>query len=243
MIASNSRKLTSLVSLLTLSQTELSRLFTIIMLEQQIRTQNPEITNYTFLKYCFGSVEKIILESVYLRVFPLLGDILWWGNIRNHWKMFGTYWATCDRQAAAQIRDLDHWGKSWWLVYLTVMIGYVWICVSIHVFLHTCRPTPCSVGVVQQIMFPSLKATKATLADVAEIHHICSVPALCSARPKGCKANMDQKAAVTEKWSVKTTWFLPIEYAFFIHKYCLVKYLQGYESWWRMVFEQLFEST
>lgn len=166
----------------------------------------------------FGSVEKIVSESVYLRVFPLLGDILWWGNIRNHWKMFGTYWTTCDRQVAAQIRDLDHWGKSWWLVYLTLMIGYVWICVSIHVFLHICRPM-----CVMWIMFTSLKPTKATLAGVAEIHHICSVSALCSARPKGCKANMnqkDQKAAITEKWSVKTTWFLPIEDAFFIHKYC-----------------------
>lgn len=61
---------------------------------------------------------------------------------------------------------------------------------------------------VMWIMFTSLKPTKATLADVAEIHHICSVSALCSARPKGCKANMDQKdqkAAITEKWSVKTT--------------------------------------
>lgn len=56
--------MTSLVSLLALSQTEPSRLFTIIMLEQQIRTQNPEITNYTFLKYWFGSVEKIASESV-----------------------------------------------------------------------------------------------------------------------------------------------------------------------------------
>lgn len=106
--------------------------------------------------------------------------------------MFGTYWTTCGRQAAAlKIRDMDHRDKK-----LVTCFSdsdnrlCVNVCVFINVFLHTCRPTPCSVDVLQWIVFTSLKTVEATLADVAEIHS--SVAHLCSARSKGCKANMDK---------------------------------------------------
>lgn len=38
------------------------------VLEQQIRVQNPAVTNYTFPKYWFDSVEKIVSKSVYQNV-------------------------------------------------------------------------------------------------------------------------------------------------------------------------------
>lgn len=50
------------------------------VLEQQIRVQNPAVPNYTYLKYWFGSVEKVVSESVYQDVscgFHLLEDIIW----------------------------------------------------------------------------------------------------------------------------------------------------------------------
>lgn len=102
--------------------------------------------------------------------------------------------------------DLDHRGKK----LVTCFSGSgdrlcVDMCVFIHVFLHTCRPTPCSVDVLEWIMFTSLRTAEAALAGVAEI--CSSVPPLCRARSQGCKTDMDKdkKADITEKWSVKTT--------------------------------------
>lgn len=102
--------------------------------------------------------------------------------------------------------DLDHRSKKLGSCFSGSGDGFcVDMCVFIHVFLHTCRPTPCSVDVLQWIMFISLRTAEPALAGVAEIHS--PVPPLCSARSQGCKADMDKdkKAAITEKWSGKTT--------------------------------------
>lgn len=65
MSASNSRKaLSPAWSVCSLSPNTAQQIMHHAVLEQQIRVQNPAVTNYTFLKYWFGSVEKIVSESV-----------------------------------------------------------------------------------------------------------------------------------------------------------------------------------
>lgn len=92
--------------------------------------------------------------------FPLLEVILWWGTSETDEKCLAlTGQPVADKQLP-KIRDLDNRGKK---VVTCFSDSDDRLCVDmsvfIHVFLHTCRPTPCSVDVLQWIMFTLLKTT------------------------------------------------------------------------------------
>lgn len=92
--------------------------------------------------------------------FPLLEVILWWGTSETDEKCLAlTGQPVADKQLP-KIRDLDHRGKK---VVTCFSDSDDRLCVEmsvfINVFLHTCRPTPCSVDVLQWIMFTLLKTT------------------------------------------------------------------------------------
>lgn len=115
--------------------------------------------------------------SKYQLWFPLLEDILWWGTSEIAERCLALTGQPLADKQLPKIRDLDHRGEK-----LVTCFSYsddrlcVDMCVFIHVFLHKCRPTPCSVDVLQWIMLTSLETAEVTLADVAEIHS--SVPPL-----------------------------------------------------------------
>lgn len=183
------------------------------------RVQNSAVTNYTFLKYWFGSVGKNSFWECLSKCqlwFPLLEDILRWGMSEKAERCSAlTGQPVADKQLP-KIRDLDHRGKK-----LVACFSdsddrlCVHMRVFIHVLLHTCRPTPFSVDVLQWIVFTSLKRAEhlwQMWLRCTVLFHLSVVPGPRAVKQTWIKI---KRTAVTEKKSVKTTWFLSIEDASF----------------------------